>query len=164
MGVLFRLVWVRRHSHPLPSLRPPRAVRCFIFALVRPCSELLIVLWGLFFIANSQEDTPKLKAREFVQPVKEIIRRRSLSVDSGTTRSTSTAEERPHWESAYAGSNPTSNAHALPPRGGGGGVTMAGGTAAAAGFPVIAPVNGGSGGGHHHRESNVGICTPELGL
>eukprot|EP00752_Nemacystus_decipiens_P003195 g2956.t1 len=112
--------------------------------------ELLIVLWGLFFIASRADDAPKLKAREFIQPVKSIIRRRSLSVDSGT--SGSVTEERPHWEAAYRGSNPTSNAvPPLPPRGG---ATMAGGTAAAVGFPIIAPMNGGSVDDHQRRQSN----------
>eukprot|EP00752_Nemacystus_decipiens_P017457 g15651.t1 len=120
--------------------------------------ELLIVLWGLFFIASRADDAPKLKAREFIEPVKSIIRRRSLSVDSGT--SGSVTEERPHWEAAYRGSNPTSNAvPPLPPRGG---ATMAGGTAAAVGFPIIAPMNGGSVDDHQRRQSNVVIVPNRL--
>lgn len=102
-------------------------------------SELLILFWGLFFIAT-RDDTPQLKARPFVEPVKEIIRRRSLSVDSGA--SASQAEELPAWESAYGGNgNRTTSA----------GITRARGTAAAAGFPVVPPVNGGTGSGHNRQ-------------
>lgn len=108
-------------------------------------------MWGLFFIATREEKhTPKLKAREFIQPVKEIIRRRSLSVDSGA--SASKGEERPHWESAFQGNNPPSApAH--------GGVTRAGGAAAAVGFPIMIPVNDGSSSGHH-RQRNVSVDLP----
>eukprot|EP00752_Nemacystus_decipiens_P010763 g9579.t1 len=111
--------------------------------------ELLIVLWGLFFIASRADDTPQLKAREFIQPVKSIIRRRSLSVDSGI--SGSTAEERPHWEAAYRGSHSTSNAP--PPLSPRGRATMARGAAAATGLPIVAQVNNGSIGENQGRQS-----------
>lgn len=106
-----------------------------------PSSELLVLFWGLFFIATRDDRTPQLRARDFVQPVKEIIRRRSLSVDSGT--SASQQEERPHWESAYGG-NSNHNASSA-------GTTRAGGTAAAAGFPAMPPVNNGTSRGRSRR-------------
>ena len=102
--------------------------------------ELLIICWGVFFIATRDDHTPRLIARDLTEPVKKIIRRRSLSVDSGT--SASQGEERPAWESAYRGdSNGNPSA----------GATRARGTAAAAGFPVMPPVNSGTSSANDRR-------------
>ncbi|CAM9809602.1 unnamed protein product [Ectocarpus sp. 4 AP-2014] len=70
--------------------------------------ELLLVLWGLFFIATREEREPKMKARDFAKTArttKEIVtRRRSLSVDSAAASTTSAAvEQRPQWEAAFRG-------------------------------------------------------------
>lgn len=138
-----------------PLLIPARACAALLAGLFvsfchRPASELLLVCWGLFFIATRPDREPKMKARNFTKSVaigKEIVmRRRSLSVDSAASAaSASQAEERPRWDPAYGGSNSSSAAPPLPPRGGGS--TKAGGTAAAVGFRIIPPGNGGAAGG-----------------
>ncbi|CAM9884006.1 unnamed protein product [Scytosiphon promiscuus] len=95
--------------------------------------ELLLVFWGLIFIATRESREPKLKARDFAKSIqvgKEIItKRRSLSVDSSAPASR--VEERPHWESAYRGSDPP------------GGGSTSGGYGAAAGIPAAQSANGG---------------------
>lgn len=129
--------------------RPPsdllRACLCWFVRLsvgsATNFTELLLIFWGVFFIATREERErePKLKARNFaktLQTGKEIVtRRRSLSVDSSVPPPQ--AEERPHWESAFQGTNPALAAPPpLPPRGGD---AKAGGTAVAAGAPAMPP-------------------------
>ncbi|CAN0024831.1 unnamed protein product [Ectocarpus sp. 12 AP-2014] len=69
--------------------------------------ELLLILWGIFFIATREEREPKMKARDFaktVQATKEIVnRRRSLSVDSAAASTTPAVDQRPQWEAAFRG-------------------------------------------------------------
>ncbi|CAM9884073.1 unnamed protein product [Scytosiphon promiscuus] len=87
--------------------------------------ELLIVFWGLVFIATGEDREPKLKARNFTKSIRVgrdiITRRRSLSVDSSA--SVSRTGERPYWESALRGNQPNS-------------------AAAAAGIPATQSANG----------------------
>lgn len=122
-------------------------------------SELLIIVWGLFFIATREESEPKMMARDFgkvVQPVKKIVRRRrSLSVDSAPASASRADEEgRPDWERAFRGDSPP-NAAAL--EDGTGAAVAAAGTAAGAGdFPTTPSDKGGSttnGGNRPHRVS-----------
>lgn len=103
----------------------------------RLAAELLIIFWGLFFIASRPDREPQLKARDFgkaVQPVKDIVnrRRRSGSMDSAATAPE--VDERPHWESAFGGetSPPFPDGDARPA-----------GTAAAGVFPRNPSVSGG---------------------
>jgi len=170
---------------PSDSLTRVRRAYCLVFsdlpACYHPASELLLICWGLFFIATRPE-RETLKARNFAKSVakgKEVIRRRSLSVDSSA--SASREEARPQWDSASQGS---SNPAAWPPVGGtatAGGVAFSGahattarGTAFAAGFPAAMPpgngdsvatrrasnasstVSGGNGNEYHH--GNVSGC------
>lgn len=129
---------------------PPLSCCCLTlacpFLATHSLAELLIILWGLFFIATRHDREPELKARNFAKSLrvgKDIVtRRRSLSVERSSVRST---EERPHWEAAYRGSNPNSTAAATMIAGpflGSGGTQ--GGIAAAVGFPTIPPANGGT--------------------
>ncbi|CAB1103830.1 unnamed protein product [Ectocarpus sp. CCAP 1310/34] len=95
--------------------------------------ELLLVLWGLLFFATRQDRTPQLRARNFIQPLKEIVaRRRSLSVDSGA--SIVQPEELPQERSFFGGNHPP----ALPPRPRGGN-TMPGGRSTAVGVSTMSP-------------------------
>lgn len=109
-----------------------RSATCF--------AELLLIFWGLLFIATREERErePKLKARNFaktLQAGKEIVtRRRSLSADSSVPPHQ--AEERPQWESAFQGNNPPAAAAPPPPLPPRGGDAKAGRTALAAGSQV----------------------------
>lgn len=110
-----------------------RLGRALLSLRTHPCAELLLILWGLFFIATMHDREPKLKARNFVKSIRtgtEVVtrRRRSLSMDSSA--SASRADERPYWENEGRGSHPNTAA----PQG----------TAAAVGFPVAPFVNGGN--------------------
>ncbi|CAM9132934.1 unnamed protein product [Ectocarpus sp. 8 AP-2014] len=95
--------------------------------------ELLIILWGLLFFATRDDHTPQLRARNFVQPLKEIVaRRRSLSVDSGA--SIVQPEELPQ-EMPYFGGN---HHPPLPPRPRDG-ITTPGGRSTAVGVSTMSP-------------------------
>ncbi|CAM9350825.1 unnamed protein product [Ectocarpus fasciculatus] len=106
--------------------------------------ELLLILWGLFFIATREEREPKMKARDFgktVQTTKDIVtRRRSLSVDSAPS-TTSGVEQRPEWEAAFRG-----NTAAVPQFGGGNTAVPTG--------PPVPPVNDGAASTATRRASN----------
>lgn len=118
-------------------------------------AELLIVFWGVFFIAKHQEREPKLKARNFTKSINKgaeiVTRRRSLSVDSAA--SASQAEQVPQWDRAYGGNNPPYVPPAVPPREG---ATKAGGTAAAVGFRIMPPGNGAAAGASNDGDSEHG--------
>lgn len=70
-----------------------------------PVTELLIVAWGLCFIAALRESTPRLKARNFSAPFvdgKKVITNRLRNHSSRTSGPDSEqGHERPHWETAY---------------------------------------------------------------
>ncbi|CAM9538946.1 unnamed protein product [Ectocarpus sp. 4 AP-2014] len=95
--------------------------------------ELLIVLWGLLFFATREDRTPQLRARNFVQPLKEVVaRRRSLSVDSGA--SIAQPEELPQERPFFEGNQPPR----LPPRPRGCNTTP-GGRSTAVGVSTMSP-------------------------
>ncbi|CAM9747341.1 unnamed protein product [Ectocarpus sp. 8 AP-2014] len=104
--------------------------------------ELLLILWGLFFIATREEREPKMKARDFAKTArttKELVtRRRSLSVDSAAASTTSAVEQRPQWEAAFRGDT------AAVPQFGGGNTAV----------PTVPPANDGGASTATRRASN----------
>ncbi|CAM9379792.1 unnamed protein product [Ectocarpus sp. 6 AP-2014] len=104
--------------------------------------ELLLILWGLFFITTREERGPKMKARDFAKTArttKELVtRRRSLSVDSAAASATSAVEQRPQWEAAFRGDT------AAVPQFGGGNTAV----------PTVPPANDGGASNATRRASN----------
>ncbi|CAM9883937.1 unnamed protein product [Scytosiphon promiscuus] len=106
--------------------------------------ELLIIFWGLIFIATRENREPELKARNFAKSIRtgtEIVQRRRRSGSVDVCASASRAEERPQWEDAYGGSRPNAAAAVVGSSLGGG--ATADEITAAVGLPMDPPADGG---------------------
>lgn len=90
-------------SRPDTPSSPPSSLSYACLVPSLPKKEILLVTWGLCFIAT-RDQTPTHKGRDFVQPLQkgiEIVVRKRRSSLHPTVCSDSEAygeEERPHWE------------------------------------------------------------------
>lgn len=134
-GSVMESIWEEQHPSPIRVPSPPsQCVLALTFISLPSSSELLIILWGLLFFATRENRTPQLRARNFVQPLKEVVaRRRSLSVDSGAA--IAQPEELPQEKPFFGGNHPPH----LPPRPHGDN-TMPGGRSTAVDVSTMSPV------------------------
>lgn len=71
--------------------------------------EILIVIWGFFFIASSRDAAPTMKGRNFAKSIQRgssrvVRKRQNRSVQSSSSIPPESAEHQPAWDDVYISS------------------------------------------------------------